>query len=40
MNDARKHSILRWIHLVFAIPIIGHIYSSFEEIPNHAPVVR
>ena len=40
MNDAVKRSILRWIHLVFSIPIIGYIYSPFEEIPNYAPAVR
>jgi hypothetical protein len=38
MNDATKHSILRWIHIVFGIPILGYIYSSFEEIPNYAPL--
>jgi len=40
MKPATKRSILRWIHLVFAIPIIGYVYSPFEEIPNYAPVVR
>ena len=40
MNNATKRSILRWIHLIFAIPIIGYIYSPFAELPNYAPVVR
>ena len=40
MNNATKRSILRWIHLIFAIPIVGYIYSPFEELPNYAPVVR
>jgi predicted tellurium resistance membrane protein TerC len=40
MNDATKRSILRWIHIVFSIPIIGYVYSPFEELPNYAPVVR
>jgi len=40
MNDAAKRSILRWIHLIFSIPIIGYIYSPFKELPNYAPVVR
>jgi predicted tellurium resistance membrane protein TerC len=35
-----KRSILRWIHLVFGIPIIGYVYSPFAELPNYAPVVR
>ena len=40
MNDAAKRSILRWIHIVFGIPIIGYVYSPFEQIPNYAPAVR
>ena len=40
MKDATKRTIARWIHLVFAIPIIGYIYSPFNELPNYAPVVR
>ena len=40
MKEASKRSILRWIHLVIAIPIIGYIYSPFEEIPNYAPAGR
>lgn len=40
MTDAVKHSILRWIHLLFGIPIIGYIYSPFKELPNYAPTVR
>ena len=33
-------TICRWIHLVFSIPILGYIYSPFEEIPKYAPIVR
>jgi predicted tellurium resistance membrane protein TerC len=40
MNNATKRSIFRWIHLIFAIPIIGYVYSPFAELPNYAPVVR
>jgi hypothetical protein len=40
ISGATKRSILRWIHLLFAIPIIGYVYSPFAELPNYAPVVR
>jgi hypothetical protein len=40
MNEATKRSIFRWIHIVFAIPIIGYIYSPFEQIPNYARPTR
>jgi predicted tellurium resistance membrane protein TerC len=40
MKDSTKRSILRWIHIVFAIPIAGYVYSPFKELPDYAPVVR
>lgn len=36
INRATIRSILRWVHLVLAIPILGYIYSPFEEIPQYA----
>ncbi len=35
-----KRWIFRWIHIVFAIPIIGYIYSPFDQIPNYARPTR
>jgi thiosulfate reductase cytochrome b subunit len=40
MRRPRSRTILRWIHLVLAIPIIGYIYSPFDQIPNYAPATR
>lgn len=40
MNQGIKRSILRWIHIVLGIPIIGYVYSPFEDIPDYAPLVR
>ena len=40
MKDATKRSIFRWIHIVCSIPIIGYIFSPFDEIPNYAPATR
>jgi hypothetical protein len=40
MKDATKRSIVRWTHIVFSIPILGYIYSPFEELPQYAPRVR
>ena len=37
MNIATQRSIFRWIHLIVSIPILGYIYSPFEEIPKYAP---
>ena len=35
-----QRSVFRVIHIVFAIPIAGYVYSPFKELPNYAPVVR
>jgi predicted tellurium resistance membrane protein TerC len=40
MTQGTKRTILRWIHIIFGIPIIGYIYSPFKELPDYAPVVR
>ena len=40
MSSATKRVILRCIHLILSIPIIGYVYSPFAELPNYAPVVR
>jgi hypothetical protein len=39
-KDATKRWIFRWIHIVFAIPIIGYIYSPFEKLPGYAAPTR
>jgi thiosulfate reductase cytochrome b subunit len=36
MNWSITRSILRWIHIVVAIPIYGYIYSPFEKLPQYA----
>jgi hypothetical protein len=40
MKEATKRSIVRSIHLVLSIPILGYIYSPFENLPIYAPRVR
>ena len=32
--------IFRWIHIIFSIPILGYIYSPFENLPQYALLVR
>ena len=34
MSNTTKRSILRGIDTLFSIPILGYVYSPFEEIPN------
>ena len=40
ISGAAQRSILRWVHIIFGIPILGYIFSPSEEIPNYAPAVR
>ena len=40
MNPSTQRSILRWIHIVLAIPIAGYVYSPFENIPQYAAPTR
>ncbi len=36
MNQGTKRFIVRTIHIVFSIPILGYIYSPFEKLPDYA----
>ncbi|MBA4018926.1 MAG: hypothetical protein C0483_17295 [Pirellula sp.] len=40
MNPAKKRSILRWIHIVFALPILGYIYGPAAEVEQYAAFHR
>lgn len=40
ISNATQRVIFRWVHIVFAIPVIGYIYSPFEQLPDYASVVR
>jgi hypothetical protein len=40
MKEATKRSIIRWIHLIFGVPILGYIYDSPSNTPSYAPSVR
>jgi len=39
-RDTTRRGIVRWIHLVLAIPIVGYIYSPFAVLPQYAPMTR
>jgi hypothetical protein len=40
MKEVTKRSIIRWIHIIFGIPILGYIYDSPSDTPNYASTVR
>ena len=40
ISDATQRKIVRWVHILLAIPIVGYIYSPFEVLPSYAPMTR
>ena len=40
ISNAAQRSIVRWVHIIFSIPILGYIYSPFEKLPDYAPATR
>src|SRR5213593_2995960 len=40
ISSATKRSILRWIHLIVSIPILGYIYGPPSEVQQYASAVR
>jgi|SRR5205823_12727472 len=40
ISNATKRSILRCIHIIFTIPILGYIYGPASEVQQYAAAVR
>ncbi len=40
MKDATKRTILRCIHIIFALPLIGFIYGPPSETEQYRPYFR
>ncbi|MBX7157091.1 MAG: hypothetical protein K1X66_01705 [Verrucomicrobiae bacterium] len=40
MTNAIRRSILRWVHLILSIPILGYIYEPASEVQQYAAGVR
>jgi hypothetical protein len=40
MNNATRRSILRCIHLILSIPILGYIYGKPSEVAQYASAAR
>ncbi len=40
MTSSTKRTILRCFHLILGIPILGYIYSPFENLPQYAGPTR
>ena len=40
MTRATRRSIVRWIHLILSIPILGYIYGKPSDVQQYASGVR
>lgn len=40
MKASSERKLMRWIHILLSIPIIGYVYGPVAEIPEALVVVR
>lgn len=40
MSPNTERKILRWIHILFGMPLLGYIYGPPEEVLQYAPMYR
>jgi len=40
MKAAVERKIIRWLHIIIAIPVLGYIYGPVASIPEAAGAVR
>jgi hypothetical protein len=40
MKASTERKIIRWIHILLSIPVIGYIYGPVAQIPEAATMVR
>ena len=40
MKAATERKIIRWMHIILSIPILGYIYGPVSTIPTAANMVR
>ncbi len=40
MKNSTKRSILRWVHIIFTIPVLGYVYGPPEEVQEYAVATR
>lgn len=40
MKASTERKIIRWIHIIFSIPIIGLIYGPVSQIPNAVSAIQ
>lgn len=40
MKASTERKLIRWIHILLSIPVIGYIYGPVAEMPTPATMVR
>jgi hypothetical protein len=40
MSPVTQRTIVRWIHILFGLPLLGYIYGPPEEVLQYAPIFR
>lgn len=40
MSPSTERTVMRWVHILCGLPILGYIYGPPEEVQQYAPVFR
>jgi hypothetical protein len=40
MKAATERKIIRWLHIIASVPIIGYIYGPVKDFPNAVHAIR
>lgn len=40
MKASAERKLMRWLHIIFSIPIVGYIYGPVATIPRSAMIVK
>jgi hypothetical protein len=40
MTAALERKIIRWVHIILSIPVVGYVYGPVSQIPQAATMVK
>lgn len=40
MTNATQRTISRWVHIVCGVPIVGYVYTPFDQLHDFAWMIR
>ncbi|MGC4030596.1 MAG: hypothetical protein QM754_02445 [Tepidisphaeraceae bacterium] len=40
MSNATQRTVSRWVHIVCGVPIVGYVYTPFDQLHDFAWMIR